>query len=232
MNRALITTISTIVLSSCANPLTRPEPKVEAFFIPPNGTVSTASIGEPVISKGKHESFQAIDLSNKLAIKGQFEAMPGQYQIVAEAKTEFYVAPYSGVQPESRQGEIRSLNSAYTGHLKLRIKKDSGSACAVQSLGTVLTNWCSDIPANYTRTTGKAMSARSQNQTLIFLGTTGDTARFQYREFSGGYAKPTLEAETAYNLKDSNVITYKGAMLEIIEATNQNIKYRAISNFN
>ncbi|WP_414430825.1 hypothetical protein ACMG4M_05195 [Alcanivorax sp. IL3] len=232
MKKALTIGISALLLSACANPLTRPESKVEPFSKPATGGIASASIGDTVISTGTHETFQAIDLSNKLAIKGQFEAIPGQYQIVAEAHNEFYAAPYSGAQTEARQGKIISLDSAYTGHLKLRIDKKTGRACAVQNLGTVLTNWCSDIPANYTRTTGRAMTARSENQTLIFLGINGDKAKFQYREFSGGYAQPIMETESVYDLSESKEITYKGATLEILEASNQRIKYKLISNFN
>ena len=231
MSRAITMAALVIAVTGCANPLTRPEPKIEPFLKPQPGTISSASIGDSVISKGMKETFPAIDLSNKLALKGQFEASPGQYQIIAEAKNEFYVAPYSGPGPESRQGNIISLDEAYTGHLKLRIKKASKIACAVQNLGTVLTNWCSDVAANYTRTTGSAMSARSSNQSLIYLGTNAGIARFQYREFSGGYAKPTLETEAHYDLSESKVVTYKGATIQVIDASTQHIKYKLLSSF-
>ena len=41
-----------------------------------------------------------------------------------------------------------------------------------------------------------------------------------------------MEGLVEYDLKDSTTIGYKGALIEVLEATNQSIRYRVIRNFN
>ncbi|MCD0195610.1 hypothetical protein K1T77_12420 [Acinetobacter baumannii] len=44
--------------------------------------------------------------------------------------------------------------------------------------------------------------------------------------------RPAFNNDVEYDLSQSKEIGYKGALLEIIEATNQDIKYKVIRNFN
>lgn len=72
----------------------------------------------------------------------------------------------------------------------------------------------------------------SFQQTLIYSGKVGNKINIGYREFSGSIARPAFNNNVEYDLSESTTIGYKGAQLEIIEATNQYIKYRVIKNFN
>ncbi|MGR5139977.1 hypothetical protein [Vibrio jasicida] len=45
-------------------------------------------------------------------------------------------------------------------------------------------------------------------------------------------ARSAFSTEVEYDLGDSNVIGYAGARLEVIKATNTEIVYRVIKNFN
>ena len=44
-------------------------------------------------------------------------------------------------------------------------------------------------------------------------------------------ARGAFTQEVQYDLNESNIIGFKGARLEVIEATNRNITYRLIENF-
>ena len=60
----------------------------------------------------------------------------------------------------------------------------------------------------------------------------GDKIDVGYREFSNNNARPAFNNDVEYDLTQSRTIGYKGAQLEVIEATNQHIQYRVIRNFN
>ena len=53
-----------------------------------------------------------------------------------------------------------------------------------------------------------------------------------YREFSNDKARPAFNNDVEYDLNSSKIIGYKGARIEVIEADNQNITYKVLSNFN
>jgi hypothetical protein len=72
----------------------------------------------------------------------------------------------------------------------------------------------------------------SIDQELIFNGRTGDYVRFIYREISSsGLMRTPFAQEVQYDLSLENVIGFKGARLEILEATNQYITYRVLRPF-
>ena len=60
----------------------------------------------------------------------------------------------------------------------------------------------------------------------------GSRLRIGYREFSGDLARPAFNNDVEYDLTESSVIGYKGARIEVIEATNEHIRYRVIRTFN
>jgi len=53
-----------------------------------------------------------------------------------------------------------------------------------------------------------------------------------YREFSDHHARTAFTNTAEYDLSESKIIGYKGALIEVLEATNQHIRYRVLRNFN
>ena len=72
----------------------------------------------------------------------------------------------------------------------------------------------------------------SFQQTLIYSGKVGNKINVGYREFSSNLARPAFNNDVEYDLNESKQIGYKGALLDIIEATNQSITYKVLRNFN
>jgi len=72
----------------------------------------------------------------------------------------------------------------------------------------------------------------SFQQTLIYNGRVGSKINIGYREFSNNSARPAFNNNVEYDLGESTRIGYKGAELEVLEATNQHIKFRMVRNFN
>ena len=68
-------------------------------------------------------------------------------------------------------------------------------------------------------------------QSLEYAGRSGDILKFNYSEFSDSFAREAFSREFQVDLADGKVAAYKGAIIEIIDATNINIKYKVIRNF-
>jgi len=70
------------------------------------------------------------------------------------------------------------------------------------------------------------------DQKFIYNGRTGDTLKFTYREFTAsGYARDAFTQDVQYDLKEGSVIGFKGARLEVLEATNRQITYKVLAYF-
>lgn len=74
-------------------------------------------------------------------------------------------------------------------------------------------------------------SENSIQQTIEYSGRNGDTLSFIYAEFSGGFAREAFNRSFTIDLSGGNVMAYKGAVIEILEATNAQIKYRVVRAF-
>jgi hypothetical protein len=84
----------------------------------------------------------------------------------------------------------------------------------------------------YKKTTVSDNQTDSFQQTLIYSGKVGNKINIAYREFSNNIARPAFNNNVEYDLSESKTIAYKGSQLEILEATNQSIKFKVIKNFN
>ncbi len=71
----------------------------------------------------------------------------------------------------------------------------------------------------------------SFQQTIAYDGRNGDVLKFNYAEFSDGFARQSFSREFQIDLSEGSVAAYKGAIIEVLEATNVQIKYKVIRNF-
>lgn len=88
------------------------------------------------------------------------------------------------------------------------------------------------IPPSMIRetTVWEASKGNFQKQ-LLYTGKTGATIHLSYREFLDSMARPAFTQDLIFDLNDGNVIGFRGARFEIIEASNLLIKYKMISKF-
>lgn len=68
-------------------------------------------------------------------------------------------------------------------------------------------------------------------QSIEYAGRSRDILKFTYSEFTGGFARQAFTRDFQVDLSEGKVAAYKGAIIEIIEATNIQIKYKVIRNF-
>lgn len=64
---------------------------------------------------------------------------------------------------------------------------------------------------------------------LIYSGRSADTIKVAYREYRGGMAAPAFFQNVEYDLGASKTIKFRRFTLDVINATNQSITYKVVS---
>ncbi len=64
---------------------------------------------------------------------------------------------------------------------------------------------------------------------LLYSGKSGTTIEVSYREFRGGFAAPAFFQNLKYDLTESKIIRFQRFSIEVLQADNQTIKYRILS---
>jgi hypothetical protein len=192
---------------------------------PPLNSITVAQIGDNLVRQGSHSEHAALYLKSEVSVGtfGGYTIRPGYY--VKEGENE----AYDFYRPSTYGNGGSVVKGAFVDEWKwVGAYKDKYSICIVTVFGVSV---CSD-DAPFERTTQAVATPSSFQQTLIYSGKLGNKLRVSYREFSGNLARPAYNNEVEYDLNDSNMIGYKGARIEVIEATNESIKYKVLKNFN
>ena len=78
----------------------------------------------------------------------------------------------------------------------------------------------------------KYVSEGTIRKVLIYNGRSGDKIRVGYREFTDkDLARPAFSNDIEYDLKDTKFISYKGARVEVIKATGEDLLFKVIKSF-
>jgi hypothetical protein len=198
---------------------------VENMSFPEIDTVATKSIGDILLSQGVRTTYPAIEMlqdaggpgpfvSSGNIVKGIYLAMSQEGDNVIYKPRPSDAIMYDAVGPFFLAYSNSKLNMAWRGGFGNLVK------------GKIIDQ------AYYNETTATIESSSDFQQTLIYTGKEGNIIKATYREFSGNLARPAFTVDVTYDLKDSDTIAFRGARLQIIEATNTSIQYKVLSNFN
>lgn len=71
-----------------------------------------------------------------------------------------------------------------------------------------------------------------ENYEIIYTGKSGDNVTFVYREYTpDDFAKPAFYQNLTYNLAEGKVIQFRKLQMQVIEADNEKIKLKVLSDF-
>jgi hypothetical protein len=208
--------------SGCVSvPYNGAETQAQLINHPAVGEVVTAQVGDNLLRKGLMVEEQALVVLQPVD-QAMYKIPAGIYkQVGADDKRWYYAIAGSGgaVTWNAFLGDVPRA-------LALNKGESRGELCVVAGLGSspcYRTSW----------EQRKVLSAQSQSfqQTLIYSGRVGNKINIGYREFSNDMARPAFNNDVEYDLGQSRTIGYKGAEIEVIEATNSSITYKVIKPF-
>lgn len=212
------------LLAACASPTYNYVPKVEAFSTPSIGDVVTVSVGDEMLSQGTIRYQSGIEVPANTKISG-YTLHGGFYPQTGQSQKSTYHSFLSGTGSLNGMGAL-SKNMLVDPPQAVEAYSAENKLCVVTVFDL---HTCRD--RDFERTEKAFAGEDSFQQTLLYSGRSGDQVSLSYREFSGDVARPAFSNDVDYDLTISNEVAYKGARLEIIEATNTSITYRVLSNF-
>ena len=193
---------------------------------PGNNEVATANIGDTIVKKAKIYEIDGIEIITKADVDSfgglRIVAYPGFKMLVGQTET---LKLYS-LSPT----DVGSQNTGYRCYLAIK-KEDASIGYTVSDEFGVRGFSKLDIVPTYEYASRIAQDSPSFVQELIYNGRSGNFLKFLYRELSGGYMRNAFNQESQYDLDDGNIIGFKEVRIEVIEASNTNIKYKVLDTF-
>lgn len=207
----------------CSTPTYNYTPEITELSEPPLNTVVTVHVGDSMVKQGKYSEHDAIYITEDVKVGWAYTLTEGYYLRQGESNKSEYYRPAGGTD----SGEIRkaAIADPFKG---VSINKKTGRLCVITAFNVEV----SSKHSNFERRKYPVLSSNSFQQTLIYSGKVGNKINIGYREFSSSYARPAFNNDVEYDLSESKMIGYKGCQIEVIEATNEYIKYKVIRNFN
>lgn len=222
----LVAPIFSLLLNACAVPKHNYQAVTMNISEPPINSINTKQVGDEMLRQGKYREHDAIYVTTSLKPHWAYTIHPGYYLKTGEDdSSEFY--RIGGAGEESGYVEKAAIADMYQA---VRINKETGELCIVTVFNASVCY--NNITQGFEKVKRPIVTADAIQRTLIYSGKSGNKINVGYREFSGNVARPAFSNNVEYDLNDSSQIGYKGALLEIIEATNRFIKYKVLSNFN
>jgi len=211
------------LLTACATPKYNYVANAVSISEPPLNTINTSQIGDVMLRQGKYKEHDAIYVKSQTSAGWAYTIFPGYYLKHGEDDAGEYYQIGGG--DEAGRVEKAALADPWK---TVMAKKESPILCIVTVFNVAA---CGD-ESDFERQKKAILSQDSFQQTLIYSGKVGNKINIGYREFSGSIARPAFNNNVEYDLSESKIIGYKGAQIEVLEATNQYIKYKVFKNFN
>lgn len=216
--------LSSIVgLVGCATPVYNYQAQPKQVSKPPIESINTAFVGDKMLEQGVFTDREVLKVSENTKVSMFYSLLPGVYlKLGQDGKGEFYQA-FNNV---NNGGSVQK--GALADPVKAVLFTKDKDLCVVSVFNA---KSCTKQHVADRSIIGIA-SDNSFQQTLIYSGRVGSKINIGYREFSSNVARPAFNNDVEYDLNESKQIGYKGALLEIIDANNQSIKYKVLKNFN
>jgi hypothetical protein len=216
----------TLAVAGCASPKFNYRAPAIDISEPPLNEIVQRAVGEEMLKQGKYALVDVLSVETSVMPHWGVTVNPGLFRRVgADESANYY-------ELGGRGGDSGSIDKSWVvDPLKvLMIKKGDASICIVTVFNA--TSCSNRDKQNYKEEKRHVVFEDTVQQTLIYSGRVGSRIKFGYREFSNNLARPAFNNDVEYDLLESTVIGYKGAQIEVIEATNQYIKYKVLHNFN
>jgi len=211
------------VTAGCAVPKYNYFPARTEISEPPLGIVNVAQVGDNMLRQGHYTEHEALFLFTDASFGWAYTARQGYYLKKGEDEDSEFFLPSN--EPEGGQIIKAALADNWQ---SVQAYKQEQRLCIV----TIFNVHTCQSNIAYERRKRPVLQSDSFQQTLIYSGKVGNKINVGYREFSNNLARPAFNNAVEYDLTDSKIIGYRGARIEVIEATNEFIRYKVIQNFN
>lgn len=222
MNTRIYCIVLSSLISACATPVYNYAPKTIAISEPPLNAVSTVRVGDIMLKQGQYREHEALYVPSPRKVGVAYTLQPGYYLKDGQDNSSEFFSPRG-----EEAGRIDKIFIA--DHSKAVMTRSNRSELCIVS---VYNNYTCDQSGDVEWVKRPVLAQDAFQRTLIYNGKVGSRINIAYREFSNNLARPAFNNNVEYDLSESGRIAYQGAELDVLEATNQHIKFRLLRNFN
>ena len=222
MKKILMLSILGFGLVGCATPKYNYQAVPQNISKPPINSINEAYVGDKMLEQGVFIEREALYVPEVTKHSG-YTFSVGYYLKTGEDAKGIY---FQAINMIPNGGNLQK--TFIVDPFKAVMLDSKGEICIVTFINAKA---CTDEHQAKVSTLGVAAD-NSFQQTLIYSGKVGNKINVGYREFSSNVARPAFNNDVEYDLNESKTIGYKGALLEVIDANNQSIKYKVLKNFN
>ncbi|EOD8959603.1 TPA: hypothetical protein ACRR3W_004176 [Providencia stuartii] len=222
MRKLSVLCVCMVALSGCAVTEYNYIPSSHKVSEPKIGTVNTISIGQPLVRDGVISEIDGIKVLDSTQIDLAYKVTPGTFKKVGESdKGDFYMPTNTN---DSGSVVVEVIGQPWT---SLLVKKESHELCVVTEFNVFI---CSD-KAKFDKVKLSNPAGNSFEEALIFNGKNGDSVNIGYRQIGSNIENQGFNNDIQYDLKKSNIISYKGAKIKVLDSSEQSITYEVLSHF-
>lgn len=215
----LITILSGFILAGCVSMPKVTQPKYNKISIPELNKPTSTYLGEKLLTQAEGMFTKSIILgeaegANSKIFGGKFcNFNPNENTYISNSST--------AVGNKSLYGQIVGYSSFVTYH------EEENKVCA----NAISCYDSSEISIEF-KNNDLCIAPNSFERVIEYNGKSGDVLNFTYREFSNNIARQAFTTDFTVDLTESSTFRYKGASIEVLEATNNKIDYIVLKNFN
>jgi hypothetical protein len=215
--KKLLFLITFISLCSCGVQTKAVMPESTKTEIPQLNVVSNAEIGITLVTKESGYKYNAIKIT-----KGR-KAKPG-YAVKEIKEGDIYIHDFY-----TDKYDLYTSQSDIT--FGIAIPKAGGNPITFSKSSGIIFSRVKCI-IEYTQTMVPVPKKEYFKQEFIYNGRVGNALKFVYREYIDDYARPAFTQDLQYDLSESKIIGFRGLRIEVLNATNTNIEYKVLNQFN
>jgi hypothetical protein len=221
--KSIITTIVCLTLAGCsyyASPVKRNvvSTNYETVYNPNINSQSIVNLGDTMMMQGRGWYVDCV--------------IP-KFRYSESSKSVFLLTVKKGIKMCGKWEEDNFFSSSYDPFGE-SIVFPQRAYWSVTEIGNNMAEWCAGGTTTYchTRSTNDyeiirefKQSRDTFQQSIEYMGRSGDVLKFIYVEFNENMARAAFNRNFQVDLKEGKIVNYKGAEIEIIEADNVQVTY-------
>ncbi len=224
MKNVLIPIVCIFSLSGCAVTEYNYTPDPHKINEPKVGSINHVIIGQALVKEGDISELDGIKVLNPVQIDLAYKIIPGVFKKVGSSdKGDFYM-PTQTIDSGTITVEV--LGQPWSSILLKKGGKPN-EICIVTDVNVVV---CRD-DAQIEHLKLNNSEGNSFEQALIFNAINDKVVDVSYRKIGSNIEEQGFGNNIQYNLKESNIISYKNVKLKVIDSTDNSLTYEVISNF-
>lgn len=241
---ALLLVAVSVALTGCmSSPFKRMNlTNLEVIDFPAVGQLTTRNLGERLVAKGVRTKGEALEVKSNTTFGHEVGEFSATCAMLVLPSTQFYIGVwqtkrvtadcYGPFNMQSTHPDGSTDWNCPGRYLVGDICQDRSTAQYFITLGGQhLGIWLKRGLGNLAVTEKVSINQASYVQELLYNGRSGDILKFIYREFAGNLMRPAFTQDVQYDLSKSTEIGFKSARIEVFSATNTDIKYKLLNNF-